>query len=245
MGAPPPAMPPPPTIRSREELGRRRGPSGWVLAMIVALVVLVAGGAGAAVVVLGRHGGSGSSPVVRRSSSVGARQASGASTPSTSTSTSTSTTVVSVAAQQAGVLSQLLGASGTQRSELITAVTELTNCQDVTQATSTIESVYQGRQSLVDQLNGLNLSALPDAPTLVQTLTAAWDDSATSDQCYAALGNDLEGETCTAAAVSSDPNLAAATAADASSTDAKQQFVAAWNPIAASYGLPQQTAQSF
>lgn len=239
-------MPPPPTVRTRDEVGRRRGPGARTVVLLVALVVLVAAGAGAAVVVLRRHAGSRSSSAAHRSAAAARRPGAAPAIGSTTTSTSTTTTtVVSTASHQASALNQLLGASGTQRSELITAVTELTSCQDVSQATATIDSVYQGRQSLVGQLNGLDLSALPNASSLVQTLTAAWDDSATSDQAYAALGSDLEGETCTSAAVNSDPNLAAATAADQSSTSAKEQFVAVWNPIAAQYGLPQLTPNSF
>jgi hypothetical protein len=138
---------------------------------------------------------------------------------------------------EATQLSGLLTQSGNDRSAIVAAVSSIANCGDLQGAENTLNSSASNRQSLLGQLQGLNLSQLPNSTQLVQYLTAAWNSSIASDQSYAGWAGDEINNGCTNNDTS-DANYQNAQVSDSQSTANKTSFAALWNPIATSYNLP-------
>jgi hypothetical protein len=163
-------------------------------------------------------------------------------TPITTQPTVTQQTAPS-AQTEASSVSTLLAASAFDRTAIVNAVDAVSSCGDVQSAESVLTTAAAGRQSLLNQLQDLDLSALQDSTDLTQDLTAAWNNSIASDQSYAAWANDELGN-CTDHDFS-DPNYQAAQTTDSASTQSKTEFAQLWNPIATTYGLPTVTQSSF
>ncbi|HEX3542056.1 MAG TPA: serine/threonine-protein kinase [Acidimicrobiales bacterium] len=159
----------------------------------------------------------------------------------TTTVPATTVSTVSPVALQAQALNTLLGRSSSDRSAIVMATQDIGTCGSLSLDQATLDAAAQSRQTLLNQLAQLNVSQVPNASTLMSTLTSAWHASLQSDNNYAAWANDLEVGGGCAAPASADPNWQAARASDAQATAAKNGFVATWNPIAAAYGLPQYT----
>jgi len=99
----------------------------------------------------------------------------------------------------------------------------------------TFDEAATSRNSLASQLTAMNTSALP--ADMVQDLASAWQASAEADEDFYSWASDEVGD-CTPDD-SGDPNLQAATGPDDNATTYKQDFAAAWDPIASQYGLTQ------
>jgi len=209
----------------------------WPIVVIVALAVLVVG-LGGAIAAIALAGKSSSAPTtIPISTSVPTT------TPST-TAVPTSTTNAA-AATEAQAMSALLGNSAVDRSQIVSAVQQVTSCGDLSGAQSTLDQAASSRQSLLEQLAPLQVGGLSTGPQLVRELQAAWQASVSSDRDYAAYaGDELSSFNGCTPNDSGDPNAQAAATSDAQATAAKGQFVALWNPIAASFGLPQWQASS-
>jgi hypothetical protein len=151
----------------------------------------------------------------------------------------------SPARQEARSVNALLARSSGDRSEIVAAAVDIANCGDLSQDQEALESAARSRQMLLDQLSQLSTAKLPHSKGLVSMLTAAWRASVQSDNSYAGWAGDLARTGCAGQAPASDPNWRAAQGSDARATVAKSQFAAVWDPIAASYGLPQYTASRF
>jgi hypothetical protein len=146
--------------------------------------------------------------------------------------------------QQASALSGLLGQSANDRAAIVAAVADIGDCGDLYGDETTLNDAYSSRESLLTQLQSLDLSALPGGSQLNTYLTNAWQASASSDQSYANWAADELNAGCTVND-RSDINYQNAQVSDGQSTQNKTNFAAAWNPIASSYGLPTVTASSF
>lgn len=139
--------------------------------------------------------------------------------------------------QAARALAGLLAQSVTDRSSIVAAVSDVSQCgPNLHQDPQTFQAAVMSRQNLLGQLASLpGRSALP-APMLA-ALTSAWQSSIKADQYYAQWARDEMSNGCTSNNTS-DPNVQAAAGPDAQATAGKQAFVTGWNPIAARYGLP-------
>ncbi len=163
--------------------------------------------------------------------------------PTTTTTQPSTTTSSSVAPtgqlQEAQSLNGLLAQSSSDRQAITSATSDIQNCGNLSADVATLQSAAQSRQSLLTQLAQLNTSQLSNGSQLISSLTAAWQASLESDNSYAGWASDLEGGGCSGQASTNYPSWQAAQNFDATATATKSQFVALWNPIASTYGLPQ------
>jgi hypothetical protein len=202
----------------------RRPASLWPL--VAVLAVLMAGGVTIAFL-LSRH--SRGEPVA----GVGSTFSSSADTVA-----STQTAPPPLTGEQAAQnLSTLLAQSADDRTSIVNAVSDVSQCgPDLGQDAQVFRSAAASRQSLLAQLAGLpGQSALP--AQMIADLTGAWQASAQADQDFALWAQDEASQGCTPDD-QSDPNYQAAEAPDNEATADKEAFAGLWNPIATSYGLP-------
>ncbi len=163
--------------------------------------------------------------------------------PRTTTSSSTSTTIAAESAsQEASKINFLLAGSSNDRNEIVSATNDISNCGNLSQDESTLESAAQSRQLLLNELTKLQISQVAGSAQLIAALTSAWQASKASDSSYAAWAGDLLQAGCTPGqSGQGDPSWQAAQTSDAQATAAKTQSAALWAPIATAYGLPQYT----
>ena len=160
--------------------------------------------------------------------------------PATSTppnGTASSPAAQSAQERAAQALARLLAQSVTDRSSIVAAVTDVSQCgPNLHRDPQTFQAAVTSRRNLLSQLASLpGRSALP-APMLA-ALTMAWQNSIRADRYYVRWAQDEMSNGCTSSNTS-DPNARAATGPDAQATTGKQTFVSGWNPIARHYGLP-------
>jgi hypothetical protein len=207
----------------------------WPIVVIAVLAVLVVG-LGTAVALTSSK----KQPVVATASTGAAR---------TSTTTTTTTPPPTAAPtnteqQEATVLQGLLQQSTGDRSQVVAAYDDINQCgsdQGLSEDEQIMNQAQTSRQNLVNQLTSLNLNALP--PGLITDLTNAWNASASADGYYAGWAADESSNIngCTNEDTG-DSNYQAASSSDTQATDAKEAFVALWNPVATQFNLTQYEA---
>jgi hypothetical protein len=193
--------------------------SPLVPAIAVAALVVIA----VIAVVLSASNGSGSSPGT----------AAGA-TPTTTASAGASSDAQQL--QAATALSGLLAQSGTDRTNVIDAYTNVQKCgSNLTQDAQIFRTDAANRRSLLAKLQALpNRSALSSA--MLSDLTSGWQASATVDDDLAKWADAAAGH-----CKGGDPNnrsLKASLAYDGPATRGKVAFTELWNPLARKDGLP-------
>jgi hypothetical protein len=171
-------------------------------------------------------------PPATHASSSGTIPPSSASGPA-STSPSSS---ISAREQAAEGLSGLLAQSVQDRSSIVAAFSDVSQCgQNLNQDQQTFQNAATSRQNLLTELANLpGRSALP--PNMLAALTSAWQNSIKADQHFAQWAQD-EVSHCTQND-QSNPNALAAVGPDNKATLDKKNFVSLWNPMATQYGLP-------
>jgi hypothetical protein len=203
--------------------GARR--SRWPVA---AAVVLLMAAAIVAVLVLrqGAHGQAAAGDA-GMTSGAGKRQAPAA------TATPTPASPRQQAAQR---VAALLAQSVADRSSIMNAVSDVSQCgPGLGQAPETLSNDAASRQRLITELANLpGRSALPSQ--MLQALSGAWQASAEADHDLSQWSQDELSQGCTRND-QADPNFQAAAGPDQRATREKKAFVRAWNPIAAEYGL--------
>jgi hypothetical protein len=112
-----------------------------------------------------------------------------------------------------------------------------------------VNTVVQNRTSLLNQLGALPPAPNPEAQRLEQLLAAALHASSQADSEYEAwlyATGLADPQSCSA---SSSPTIAlywnSARASDSTATAAKAEFVTAFDPVAALFGLPTWTPSQF
>jgi hypothetical protein len=161
--------------------------------------------------------------------------------PTATTPPAPTPTTQPISQQQAAALSGLLAQSASDRAAIVAAVADVNNCGDLYSDETTLDDAYSSRESLLSQLQNLNLGLLAGGSQLSTYLTNAWQASAAADQSYANWASDELNSGCTVDD-DSDLNYQNAESSDDQSTANKTSFAAAWNPVATSYGLPTVTA---
>ena len=206
----PPSLPP----------GRPRRLRGVLLGLVT---FLAAGGVAAGVMLIAYPPQRASAPVPARSAPPAGTASSPAAQPAQG--------------QAAQALAGLLAQSVTDRSSIVAAVKDVSQCgPNLHQDPQTFQDAVTSRQNLLSRLASLpDRSALP-APMLA-ALTSAWQNSIKADQYYAQWAQDEMSSGCTSNSTS-DPNAQAAAGPDTQATTGKKTFVSGWNPIATHYGLP-------
>jgi hypothetical protein len=146
-----------------------------------------------------------------------------------------------LASRQAAAVNTLLGSSVATRRALQGAVSEARDCTDLSGAVSQIQDAVDQRSAEYSQASALSISGLPDGTIVKTDLTAALRSSLEADRDYLAWARQLE-LACVPATQSSAYD--AAYAADEQANAAKEAFVQVWNPVAARYGIQQESPAS-
>ena len=225
---------PPPSVANgmsgaADQPAARQSRSRWPL--VLGLVVLLAAGT-AAVVLFVQHPShaSLSAHTARRSNTVSP------SAKSSAASSSSQAPAQPPEQQAAASLAALLAQSVADRSSIVAAVSDVSQCgPTLSQDQKTFEEAAASRQNLLSQLAILPArSALP--AHMLQALSAAWQASASADQDLAQWAQDEASQGCTQNA-QANPHFEAAAAPDDQATTDKMAFARQWDPIAAEYGL--------
>jgi zinc-ribbon domain len=231
-GQPPKAPRQPPR---RHDRGRR----GVPLAVWVVLLVLLVGGAGAALKFGHPFSHAAASGKVTASAPAGG-SASGrpaaSHRASASPGASSGTAAASTERQAAVGVAALLSQSAADRTATNAAASDVDSCGPKLQSDpAAFASAVTSRKALLSKLAALpGRAALP--PALLTDLTNAWQASVTADQAYTKWANDELAKKCVPHDTA-DPGYQATVAPNQQATTGKSQFAAAWNPLAAKYGL--------
>jgi hypothetical protein len=165
--------------------------------------------------------------------------ASGSGSGSGSGSTSTANRLPGRA--QASIIAGYLTDSGQARQGIGAAISAISDCSDIAPAVSALQNAAEVRSRIVTALASANVSALPNGAAAVADLGRAMQASADADRHYAAWGQSVAG--CHRHAPH-NAEFTAAQQSDTVATAAKQRFADEWNPIAATYGLAKQSADT-
>jgi serine/threonine protein kinase len=217
-GARPPVSPPP----------ARRGPRGLRPALAAAAVLVVIIGVAAAFA-LSRHHAPGHAAAGTPAS------------PRTAPPASSSASSPPPAARQAAALDTLLISSSTARTALHRAVKQVAGCVNLPGAISDLQGVVNQRSTEYSRASALTVSALPDGAKVKSRLTTALSLSLKADQDYLTWARQQRANGCTPTGQSGTYN--AAFSASQRADTAKEAFVQAWNPVAARFGLAQNSAR--
>lgn len=141
------------------------------------------------------------------------------------------------AASQAAALDRLLTASGASRQKLIAANGQVSGCRGLSQALAQLRAVGEERQAQLDELKGLDLSAIPEGERLRDLLGQALTHSLTADGHYVRWAEKVSSGSCSGG----DGHRVDGDDVSRSAGASKTAFLAAWNPVAQRYGLPTRT----
>jgi len=130
---------------------------------------------------------------------------------------------------------ELILRSGAARALLTKGVIDAAGCS-VSGAVE-INAALQQRQSLLNQLQVLDLTALPRGAQVKAALAQTMEQSIVADQFFLSWAQEPAVSGCTGTAAH-DSVFLQANAASRESTAVKQQFIALWNPVALQLGLP-------
>jgi hypothetical protein len=216
-GAGPPTLPPP------DRGGPRRlRPALAVAAAVVVIVVA------AAALALSRHQAPGHS-------------AAGTPAPPRTSPTASAPSSPPPSSLQAAALDTLLISSSTARTALHRAVKQVAGCVNLPGAISDLQGVVSQRSTESRRASALAVSALPDGATVKAKLATALSLSLKADQDYLTWARQQRASGCTPTSQSSTYNAAFSSSQRADA--AKEAFVQAWNPVAARFGLAQNSAR--
>ena len=205
--------------------------------LVTAIVVIAIIGVGAVGLLLfGKNSSAKTSPSTTPASVKAVKKPNSSTTSTTTPSSTTQTTVNLAAHQEAQLLSNLLSQSAGDRSAVVAATQTIAACGDVDGAIQTLNTAASSRQSLIQELNGLTVTGIPNGVTLGQTLQQAWQASLAADQSYASWGED-ESFDCTPNDTG-DSNYQAASGSDQTATNAKTLFSTMWASVAQQFNLP-------
>ena len=144
-------------------------------------------------------------------------------------------------------LASYLRQSATVRPTVQAAISNVQNCSESPSAAeSTIGQAITTRQGILQGLQTLSVSGLPNGTQLVSALTTAMQNSLNADNDYHAWMADLvsSGNTC-GSNPNQDSNYVNGGTASSDATTSKNAFLSLWNPMAPTYGQQTYTATGF
>jgi Protein kinase domain len=209
--------------------------------VLVAVAVVVVAAAVASGVALSKRSAQGK-PV--SSSAVSSRPLSPS--PSASASASPSPTPSPsgrvLASEQAVALGALLTSSAAARTALDDAVDQVAGCTNLSGAVGQLQDVVNQRSNEYGRASTLPTAALPDGAAVKSKLIAALGSSLKADRDYLTWARQQLNGGCTPPGQSSA--YIAAYSASQTADAAKEAFVQVWNPVAAKYGIEQNSPGS-
>ena len=222
----------------------RRHPGRARLIVAVAAVAITA--AAVAIGVLASHPSSRSTPAASTTPTTPAASATSAVPATSAVSSPAASSTPSVAAsvlasRQATAVGNLLSSSATTRQALQTAVTQVQACTNLSGAVGQIQQVVNQRSGQYQQASTLSTADLTGGATVKSDLITALRDSLNADRDYLTWAQQ-QSAGCTPGAQSAA--YTTAYNADQQANAAKAQFAQVWDPIAARYGLSQQSPES-
>ncbi|MCH0542887.1 hypothetical protein I3F58_25680 [Streptomyces sp. MUM 203J] len=139
---------------------------------------------------------------------------------------------------QAEALDKLLAESGNSRATVISSVENIRKCEGLDQAATDLKAAAAQRRQLVNRLKELDIGKLPDNAGLSDSLTRAWQASATADDHYAAWATQVKKpKNCKDGQARTTSHTGQAVTASGEATAAKKEASRLWNGIAETYGL--------
>jgi len=146
----------------------------------------------------------------------------------------------SSASEQAAAVSTLLTSSAATRTALHDALVQVGACTNLDNAVGQLQNVVNQRITEDGQASTLRTSALSDGTSVKSDLIAALDDSLRADRDYLTWAQQQLGHGCTP----SDQSTAyrAAISANRTADASKEAFVRVWSPVAAKYGIKQNSS---
>lgn len=142
---------------------------------------------------------------------------------------------------QASAIASYLTRSGQARHGIGASINAISGCRNIASAVTTLHNAAEVRSRILTALPRTSVSALPHGAVLRADLGRAMQASANADRHYAAWGQAVAG---CHGHPPRNTELAAAQRSDTLATAFKRRFANEWNPIAASYGLPEQNAST-
>jgi hypothetical protein len=153
---------------------------------------------------------------------------------------SSSPTPADPAKAQAVALDKLLADSNNSRDTVIRAVANIGACKDLGKAAGDLRGAATQRTGLVTRLAALDVDKLPSNAALTQSLTKAWQASASADSHYAAWADQVAGKGgCHKGRAKPTPQRRAGDQASGTASTQKTQASKLWNTIATQWNLPQ------
>jgi eukaryotic-like serine/threonine-protein kinase len=144
-------------------------------------------------------------------------------------------------------LASYLRQSAAVRPTVQAAINNVQNCsENPSNAEATVQQAITTRQGILQNLQTLSVSGLPNGTQLVSTLTTAMQNSLNADHDYYAWMADLvsSGNTC-GSNPNQDSNYVNGGTASSDATTSKKAFLTLWNPMAPTYGQQTFTATGF
>ena len=220
---------------------RSRRPGRVRLIVAVAAVVITAA---AVAVGVGAAHTSRSAPAASSTPATSAPPVTPATSPASSPVASVTPSVSAsvLAARQATAVSNLLGSSATTRTALEGAVGQAQACTNLSGAVSQIQQVVNQRSSQFQQASALSTANLAGGAVVKSDLLTALRDSLNADRDYLTWAQQQLNTGCTPGVQSSA--YITAYDADQQANAAKADFALVWDPVAARYGVSQQSPDS-
>jgi serine/threonine protein kinase len=147
-----------------------------------------------------------------------------------------------LASRQATAVSNLLGSSAATRLTLEGAVSQVRACTNLSGAVSQIQSVVDQRSTQYERASALPTGDLASGALMKSDLITALRDSLNADRDYLTWAQQQLNTGCAPGAQSGA--YITAYDADQQANAAKAQFALVWDPIAARYGVSQQSPAS-
>ncbi|MFD3519411.1 hypothetical protein [Streptomyces sp. NPDC058653] len=139
---------------------------------------------------------------------------------------------------QAEELDKLLAESNDSRSAVISAVESIKGCKNLDQAVTDLKDAADQRRDLVSRLKEVTIDKLPQHGQLSNSLTDAWQASASADDHYATWAAEAKTKKgCKDGKARTTKAAAEGNRASGEATAAKQKASGLWNGIASKYGL--------
>ncbi|MFF4817444.1 hypothetical protein ACFY2K_22960 [Kitasatospora sp. NPDC001309] len=174
----------------------------------------------------------------------GTDAAPGATATPSDTPAPSATTAGPNAKAQAQALDGLLTEGGNARTQIGNAVAKVSSCPskaDIESAAQVFDSGAGQRQGLLGKLAKLSVTDVPGGADAVNSLKSAWQLSADIDKAYAAWARAVAKQGCSGNAPST-PDKKHADELNPQATQAKNDFLTKWKPIADAYGLTPPTS---
>jgi serine/threonine protein kinase len=159
------------------------------------------------------------------------------------TSAPSSSLAPTLASRQAAAVNNLLSSSGATLKALQGAVSEVSNCTNLSSAVRQIQNVVNQRSTEYNQASALSTSALANGAAVKSDLIAALRNSLDADKDFLTWAQQQLNPGCTPTAQSSA--YKAGYNASQQAGAAKKAFIQVWDLVAARYGIQQKSPGTF